>query len=270
MDDTTPAEQGLETEPVIPTSDPVEEAPEVEPGEKSETPPEEPGAKPAEKHTGVQKRIDELTRARHEAERKAAYWEGKASAQPVAETETDPAEARPNQDAYQSYEEYIEALADWKVSTRIKTERARILEEAQQKTVAERFEVQVKSAREKHADFDHVALGDHWLPTGDLADAIRQSNDGAEQAYLLGAHFLEKPEEWARIANLGSTTAQVLAIGRLQAKLEAKPSPHTTSNAPAPITPVRASDGTFSKDPEKIPGGLDGDAEWFRLSMLKR
>lgn len=237
MDDNTPdIEQGLEADDTHPEA-PATEAPDADPGETPETP-EGDGAKPAEKPDGIQKRIDELTRKRHEAERKAAYWEGKATAgQPVSKPETAPAEAKPKQDQYASYEEYIEAVTDWKLTERLSIERTRIQEKARAETVAQGFEAQVTSAREKHADFDQVVYNPDLRISETMRETILQTEDGAALAYHLGQH----PEEAARIAQL-QPTAQIMAIGRLQAQLEAKATPAALapSNAPAPITPVKA------------------------------
>lgn len=92
-------------------------------------------------------------------------------------------------------------------------------------------------AREKHADFDQVVYNPDLKITETMREVVLQSEDGASLAYHLGQH----PEEAARIANL-QPTAQILAIGRLQAKLEAKAAPAAPvpSTAPAPITPVKA------------------------------
>lgn len=241
MDEATPApEQGLEAEETHPREE-AAAAPAVEPGETPETP-EAPGAKPAEKPEGVQKRIDELTRKRYEAEREAAYWRGKAEGQKpeAGQGSEEAAQAKPKQEAYQSYEEYLEALTDWKLTARLKTERTRIQEESQKQTVAQGFEAQVKSAREKHADFDALVYNESLQISETMREVILQSDDGASLAYHLG----KNPEEAARIARL-APMAQIMAIGRLQATLEANaaaPAPAPApSTAPAPIIPVKAS-----------------------------
>ncbi len=241
MDENTPvAEQGLEADDTLPAAE-AAAAPEVDPRirEEGETPdtPEEPGAKPAEKPDGVQKRIDELTRRRYEAEREAAFWRGKAEGG-VKPSDTPDTEAKPKQEAYDSYESYIEAVTDWKLSERLNIERARMQQESQAQTVAQGFDAQVQTARAKHADFDTVVYNEDLRISETMRDAMLHSENGASLAYHLGTH----PEEAARISGL-PPMVQVMAMGRLQAKLEAKAAPAAPapSNAPAPITPVRAS-----------------------------
>jgi len=252
--DETPVEQGLDAEDVPPEA-PAAEAPDVEPGETPETP-EESGAKPAGKPDGIQRRFDELTRKRHEAEREAAYWKGKAEGRTPEPAAAPQPEARPHQDQYQSYEEYIEALTDWKLSERLTAERARLHQEREAQTVVQGFEAEMKSAREKHADFDAVVFNPDLRVSETMRDAIVHSEDGANLAYYLGQH----PEEAARIAAL-APMAQVLAMGRLQASLDARATTRVapTSNAPAPISPVKASAPSPTGLREDLPIG-----DWMR------
>lgn len=259
MEDTTPAvEQGLADDDTTPL--PAAEAaaaPEVEPGETPE--PEQPSAKPAEKPDGIQKRIDELTRRRHEAEREAAFWRGKAESGAVKPSDTAPeAEAKPKQEAFASYEEYLEALTDWKLSERLQTERTRMHQESQAQTVAQGFDAQVKAAREKHADFDAVVYNEDLRISETMRDAMIHTENGAALAYHLG----QNPEEAARIANL-PPMVQVMAMGRLQARLEAKaqptPAAPVPSNAPAPISPVKPSAPATTGLREDLPIG-----DWMR------
>ena len=240
MEETLPeVTQGLDADDQLPKA-PAAEAPEVDPGETTETP-EDSGAKPAEKPDGIQRRIDELTRKRHEAQREAAYWRGQAEAG-VSKPETAPAEAEPKQEAFQSYEEYLRAVARWEVSQSLAVERTRLRQEHQAQTVAQGFDAQVKTAREKHADFDAVVYNEDLQISETMRDCMLHAEGGAALAYHLG----QNPEEAARIAGLPQN-AQIIEIGalvgmrRLQAKLKANPTIPVPSNAPAPITPVRAS-----------------------------
>lgn len=235
MDDNTLPEvdQGESAEETLPEA-PAPEAP--DPGDE---PVEETNAQPVEKPDGIQKRIDKLTRARYEAEREAAYWRGKAEGGgPVSYDDTahDPT-GKPSQEQFESYEQYLEALTDWKLSARLDVERERLYQEQQVQTAVRGYEAQVQAVRGKHADFDAVVYNPDLPVSETMRDAILQSVDGAALAYHLGQH----PEEARRIANL-HPMAQVMAIGRIQASIEAQAARGpSASNAPAPITPVRAS-----------------------------
>lgn len=253
MEETLPVEDITQGEPADETlpEAPATEAP--DPGEPE--PVEETNAKPVEKPDGVQKRIDQLTRARHDAEREAAYWRGKVEGGAVKPSDTAAAaEAEPQQEKFESYEAYLKALARWEVSQTLAVERTRMREESQAQTVAQGFDAQVKAAREKHADFDAVVYNEDLRISETMRDAMIHTENGAALAYHLGTH----PEEAARIANL-PPMVQVMAMGRLQARLEAKAQPQPAapapSNAPAPISPVKASAPATTGLREDLPIG---------------
>lgn len=104
--ETLPVEEPTQGETDEKPAESVAAEPEVEPGTE---PPKAPDGEPDEKPAWFRKRFDELTAKRVEAERRAAYFEGLAKAgEAVSKPET-PAEAKPKQDQYESYEEYIEA-----------------------------------------------------------------------------------------------------------------------------------------------------------------
>ncbi|MGH8758328.1 MAG: hypothetical protein ACREVW_02250 [Burkholderiales bacterium] len=233
MDDNTPDEQGLEADDQSTASE-AGAAPEVDEGETETS--EDSGAKPAEKPDGIQRRIDELTRKRYEAEREASYWRGKAEGHKPEAAQAQ-AEAEPQQESYESYEEYVRAVARWEVSQSLATERTRIEHEHRAQAAVRDYDTRAQAVREKHADFDQVVYNPDLAVSEIMRDAILRSEDGAKLAYHLGQH----PEEAAHIANM-EPFGQVMAIGRLAAKLDAKPRPTAAaSSAPAPITPVKAS-----------------------------
>jgi hypothetical protein len=76
-----------------------------------------------------------------------------------------------------------------------------------------------------------------------MAEAIIESEKGAEVLYHLGSH----PDEAKRIAML-SPLAAARELGRIEARLS-MPAPRTTTKAPPPVKPVGASDAGVRKDP---------------------
>ena len=95
-------------------------------------------------------------------------------------------------------------------------------------------------------------------PTTPWAVAVMEADNGDEIAYYLGTHL----DEAKAIAAL-SPTAQIRAIGKLEAKLAAEPAkPSPTSKAPAPINPVS---GTGSP-----PAPVDPKTESFEAFMKRR
>lgn len=83
------------------------------------------------------------------------------------------------------------------------------------------------------SDFDEKANAIPNLPQG-VADAIMQSEDGAEMVYHLGSN----PEEAEAIANMSPAMA-IMQLGKLSTKLSAKPE-IKTSAAPDPIDPLKS------------------------------
>jgi hypothetical protein len=224
-----------------PEAEPVETEPDA-PGD--ETPEPEPP-----KPSGFEKRISKLTYQAREAERQAAYWrgiaEGKGGATPIPASagtagglEPTATEGPPKQEQFETYDEYLRALTRHEISTTMAQERKKLTGELEARELQGGFEKRVEAFRETHADFDEVAFSDDHQVSPTMRDAIVNTQDGAEIAYWLG----KNPEESNRIARL-SPNHQILELGRISARLAARPPappPRPASAAPAPITPVKA------------------------------
>jgi hypothetical protein len=180
---------------------------------------------------GVQPRIDELTRARREAEREAAYWKQ------VAQGTQSPAQAapqRPVPENFEKYDDYIDALTDWKaeqaVAKRMEQDSTRKVAETRAQTFAERQ----AQARTVMADYDEVVGGSETPIAQHVGEAILESDLGPQLAY----HFAKNPDALLRLNSM-SPTAAAREIGRLEATLSAKPATPAAptkkvSNTPAP------------------------------------
>jgi hypothetical protein len=237
-------------EDVVEDSQPSQDEPPVEP--------EKPKAK------GVQKRLDELTALRRDAERDRDYWREMATRQKEPEPEPKVApQGKPELDTYGSYDEYVEALADWKFDQRMQAERSREQEQQLEQTRAQQvqtFQQRAQSVREAHDDFDEV-VGNRSLPISEaMAETAYASEKGPELLYYLGQH----PREAARIYAL-SPYAQAMEMGKLEVAIS-QPS-RTQTSAPDPIEPVSGVGGPQSVDPDKMT-----TAEWvqWRNNQLKR
>lgn len=205
----------------------------------SEETTEETPAEPPKKSKGVQKRLDEITRQRYEAERRAEqerqerlYWQRKAMGEDKPVTTTP--QNKPTVDQYGSYEEYLEALSDWKVESRLSAEREEYQRRAREQETYQKqttYQERVNKALDKYEDYADVAHGNHWSPTEAMTDAILESDMGPDIAYYLGSN----PDEAVRISRL-SPQAQYRELGKLEAKLSAPKSEKPTS-APPPIEP---------------------------------
>lgn len=238
-----------------PPPDEAAEGETAEDSEASEDSPEEEKPKEKKRDRGLQQRFSELTRARKEAEQRAAALERRLAALEQSRAEpapppepapaAEPPPEKPRVDSYQNYEEYVEAVAEWKLAERDRGRaqaqaeaRARDAERAQAAAWGERQE----AARLAHADYD-AAVNQDLLISPAMQQAMLTSDAGAEVAYHLG----KNPDECRRIAALDPMSA-ARAIGRLEAQLAAAPlpsspeppKPKATSAAPPPLHPVAA------------------------------
>lgn len=191
----------------------------------------------------IQPRIDELTRAKHEAEREAAYWRGIAEAGKAPSAKAD-APSKPTPDQFSDHNEYVEKLAEWKAKEIVSAslrERDEQAEQAKQKTERETrastwAERQAKFA-ETAPDFDEVLASAEVQVPAHLLDALLKSDQGPALAY----HLAKNPEVAQNIAGMSKDDA-LMELGALKASLS-KPALKSVTKAPAPITPVKSGGG---------------------------
>jgi hypothetical protein len=183
---------------------------------------------------GVQPRIDELTRARREAEREASYWRGIAQ-QGQAQTSAPAAPTKPTPDKYDDYGDYVEALTDWKteqaVAKRMEQDSNRKVAETRTQTFTER---QV-AARAVMPDYDAVVGASEAPIAQHVGEAILESDRGPELAY----HFAKNPDVLHSLNGMSPTQA-AREIGKLEATLPTKSAPAVPSKklsaTPAPAS----------------------------------
>ena len=196
--------------------------------------------KPQEKpKRSARERINELTKRAHEAEREAQRW------REAAERKTaDPSE-KPNPDKFGSYDEYVEALADWKADQRVAesfkrrdAERSQAAEARAAEAKAQAWAERQSEFREATPDYDAVVGKSSVQVAPHVVDALLDSDSGPELAY----HLAKRPETVKRINALSPLSA-ARELGRIEATLSnpAAPQFKPASKAPAPITPVRSS-----------------------------
>lgn len=246
-----PAAAPVEAPAPAPNEDP--EAPVKEEGAVPEAGEEQPRDEKGKFKSPTQSRMDELTRARREAEREAAYWRARAN----PETPEEPA-AKPVAKDFESYDEFTEALTDWKAEQAVAkalkardTETAQSAEQRAQQTKAETFAERQAQAKTSIADYDAV-VGAADVPVAQhVAEAILESNKGPELLYHLAKH----PELAERLSGMSVREAD-REIGRIEASLgSSKPATVTkpASNAPAPMRPTgRGAATTAVNDPAKM------------------
>lgn len=157
-----------------------------------------------------QKRIDEVTAKKYEAEREAAYWRGIAEASGRQQPPQAPPEGPPREDQFETWDEYDQARIEYAVEQKL---RARD-EQTQRTTVLRTYEERAAKARESKPDYESVVNNPSLSITPIMAEVIRVSEAGPEVAYHLGTN----PGEAARIAALPDYL-QAAELGRLEARL---------------------------------------------------
>lgn len=165
------------------------------------------------------------------------------------EAQGEPAsQEKPKQSSFTSYEDYQEALVEWKVSQQIEAhekDRAERMESDQkrqrQQNVVDAHVARIDAFREAHPDFDAVVEEAADLPVTDpMHDAVLNSESGPALMY----HLCKNPEECDRISQMHPLSA-IKEMGRLEAQLDVArsttgptPKAEPLTKAPRPIKPV--------------------------------
>jgi hypothetical protein len=183
-----------------------------------------------------------------EAQSKKAAGESEDSESPATESSADAAKGteKPVQSDFDTYEDFSEALVDWKVSERLEThevKRRASIEHDQVLTARNRavdaHRVRIDAFREENADFDTVIEKAKDLPmTQPMQDSVINSDVGPAVMY----HLSKNPEECDRISRLHPMAA-IKEMGKIEAQLEVASTGPTSraesvTRAPRPIKPV--------------------------------
>lgn len=205
-----------------------------------------------------QKRIDEVTAKKYEAEREAAYWRGIAEANrnPQPQTQQPEADNLPTLEQF-DYDEsryaaalaqHFEKRAEQAIDTKL-TERERHVAETQKNTTAL---TKLSEAGQKYSDF-HAAVSD--LPANEaIRDFILEEPTAADVLYELG----RDPVASARFNSL-PLHLQALELGR-RAASTAIPKPNNRTIAPPPPQTVGGLSAGMTKAPEQM--SYDEYKEW--------
>ena len=209
---------------------------------------------PDEEHKvpkGVQKRIDRLTRERYRLQGELEAMRRQAQA-PEPQARAAQSDDAPKPEQFQSYEQYLEAKAEWKAEQKVaevfrkqQETTQRQTAEAERRQISQAWEQRVEAAADAYDDFEEVALAPDLPVSGVMAEAIQRAEKGADVLYYLG----KNREVAAQIARLDPLSAAI-RIGEIAATL-ARPAPKKATNAPPPISPVGAR-ASVSKDPDKM------------------
>lgn len=232
--------------------------------------------KPAKKTKKLQKRFNKLTAKASlaeqralKAEQDAQYWreqatKGKlpdeAKANQSSASEKPSIDSKPKAEQFDSHQEFVEALTDWKLDqkerdrevkqkeSQLKSEYQKTLDAHQSRVDA--FQKQTPDYKEVVTEFleDH---GDLKFSLG-LEEIIMTTETGPALFYELA----KNPDELIRI-NALPLVAQARELGKLETKLskttDEKQETKKQTKAPAPIAPVTSKGSAkINKDPENM------------------
>jgi hypothetical protein len=204
---------------------------------------------------GVQKRIDELTKAKHDERR-----ERRAAQERADRLEYELSQLRsggktgntgaPDPDKYPAgkYDpDYLEALTDYKVELKI-TERLAKKELENKKSSLQKVE---SAILEKYPDYNEVSKDFLAHPLANVkafTNLVFESDNPVDMAYYLGKH----EDELDKIARMDEVQA-ARYIGKLESKLATPPEPPKKVSSARPISPIGASGGSHvQKDPSEM------------------
>ena len=211
-------------------------------GEGLEPEPEagEPAPKP-KKTAG--ERIAELTAKQRQAERDADYWREQAlAARPAPAPAPQANDGKPTSDQFDTYDDYVEALTDWKAEN---TVNARLAAQQQQSTIQTRVQNFEQRVAAQFPDGEPEGLSAlrraPSLPEG-VQEVILSSENGPKLADHLG----NNPAELRRLSSL-TPTMQAFELAKLEQRLAAPP---RSTSAPAPSPALRGTSGQFKVSPD--------------------
>jgi hypothetical protein len=207
--------------------------------------------KPAKKKGGFQRKIDKLTARSAAAEARAAAAEEElarvrsgSDKTKVEKPSAADAPGKPKPADFESHEEYLDALTDWKYETRKKADDAAAEQkrlEADRKKQFDTFKDRRKTFEAKNPDFDDVMDEVEDIKVSpDLVQLLVESENGPELMYELA----KNRAEYERI-NALSRTAAARELGKFEAKLADRAAKAAVekkekqvTKTPKPIAPI--------------------------------
>ena len=194
----------------------------------------------------LEKRFSELTKARDEAlaqaeaEKQARIdLEAKLAEKDKPQVQTD--NSKPRQSDFVSFDDYIEALADWKTEQKfVQREQEAQAREAQKAAdvVRQAFHKSMQEAKAENPDFDEILARSDVTVSDEVRDAIVESGELGPKILL---HLAKNPDDAAKVQGVSDRKA-LIALGVIAASL-GKETPKVVpavKRASSPITPLRS------------------------------
>ena len=220
-------------------SEQAEKEAEPEKTEESETTEDDEHSLP----NGVKKRIDKITRQKYEAVAEANRLKAELE---QMRAQLAPKQEPPDISNFDTFEEYSDALAEYKYQQKIQQVQSQQTQQTQAQKNAQEWVAKVEKVRSVAPDFDDAFSNVANIEFAPMAlEAVAQHPKGAEIAYMLGKDVSEA----YRIAAL-PPSLQLMAIGEIAAKTSL-PKTKAVSTAPKPVKPVN-SGGASNAPPEDM------------------
>jgi len=174
--------------------------------------------------------------------------------------ETKPADAAPGgkpdprDPKFKTYEDYVEALADYKLEQKEQA-KAKAAQEEYLRGIFDDYNKQVEAARDLHEDFDDAV--NVTVPTVAI-NALYEMDNGAEVAYFIAKHpdIREQLLEWNNPHLKGGYRKIIVELNKISEDLNGNGSAASSNRnshnsrprtqAPAPIRPVSGASNTKS------------------------
>lgn len=256
MSDVETAQTGAQVAPAIPAAPETLQAPgsESTPEHVEAQPPEQEKPRDDKGRFVPQERVNEITRARREAERERDYLRQQMAQfqaqQPPQYTRPQSTDRPPSLQEFATVEEWGQAIAEYSAHQALSRAEQTFQQRDQyhtQQQIAQQFQAKEATFAATTPDYlDRVAELTSSVPLpGELLMAISQSDHGPAVAYHLAQH-LDVADRLARM----HPVAAAVEIGRIEARLSA-PQTKPVSKAPNPA-PSLAGSSTVNKAPDDM------------------
>jgi hypothetical protein len=203
------------------------------------------GEKSKPRRRSPQERIDEVTRARREAERERDYWREEAERALHHQAVRAAAPPDPRQFPHGPADPgFVQAMGQHAARQEFQRLTAEMAHQAHAHAEHQAWTGCQQAFAEGQPDYFDALHEQPWACSQAMADAIRSSDEGAAVAY----HLARNPGEAQRLFGL-KPLAQIREIGRLEAKLARGSNGPAISGAPTPAPFARGTGGRFKIDP---------------------
>lgn len=275
-EETKPEVKATEKEPEKKAEDKKEEEKKVE--EKAKDEPPKASAENTDKDKKevkeddlkdpVEKRIGKLTKKWRTTERERDFERAKrleAEAELAKLKSQIPSADKPKREDFEDDAEFLEALTDWKVESKLKTHSEvvtkKIGEDAEKQAAAEieqELEEISEKGQDKYEDYGAVVFDKDLVLTQGMVETALLTDIAEDILYYLG----KNPDISAAIGEMSALRA-AKEIGKIEARLVAEkkkpdekkadpPAPaKKLTQTPEPIDPVRST-GAIDKDPSQM------------------